>query len=240
MAKELKRLWELDFLRGIAIILVVLFHAVYDLKNYFGFESLNFNSGFWYFERRVAGGLFVLLAGVLTAVIAKEKSFPEVFQKNVHRCLRLLAWGFLITIVTLLVTPGWTVWFGILHFLGMAILFSTFFIRWRWTNVGLGFLALLFGNFLKSLTASHWFFLMFGVRPLGFQTLDYYPLLPWFGILLFGLGLGNLIYAHREVLVKRPPFWFERPLNWLGRYSLWIYLIHPPILLGLGWWIFLA
>lgn len=238
MAKELKRLWELDFLRGIAIILVIAFHAFYDLKNYFGFTEWQYDQGFWYWERRAAGGLFVLLAGVLTAVIAKEKTFSEVFQKNLRRGLRLIGLGLLITGVTLMVMPAWTVWFGILHFLGIAILFSTFFIRLRWANLGLGFLALILGNFLKGLTVSHWFGLMFGVRPLGFQSLDYYPLFPWFGVTLIGLGFGNLIYENRMALMKRPPFWFEHPLNWLGKYSLWIYLVHQPILLGILWLIF--
>ncbi|MBA3795443.1 MAG: DUF1624 domain-containing protein, partial [Rubrobacter sp.] len=82
-------------------------------------------------------------------------------------------------------------------------------------------------------TGSPWL-LPFGVVPEGWLMPDYRPLLPWFGIVLIGLFLGNVVYGRgrpASFLVRSPAV--ARPLLPLGRNSLPIYLVHQPLLVAL-------
>ena len=69
----------------------------------------------------------------------------------------------------------------------------------------------------------------------GFYTSDYFPLLPNLGFFLLGAVLGRSVYAKKESLLphvneKNP---LIRVLSLCGKHSLWIYLLHQPVLSGL-------
>jgi uncharacterized membrane protein len=87
----------------------------------------------------------------------------------------------------------------------------------------------------QDLYARSFWLLPFGVVPEGVIMPDYRPLLPWFGVVLIGLFFGNVVYSDgRRPAVredKAPPL--ARPLLPLGRNSLFIYLIHQPIIIAL-------
>ena len=85
-----QRLWELDVLRGIAIFLMVVFHFVFDLRVFFGFEEINYLEGFWYYEGRVAAITFIVLVGVVSSLICKREDHEVALQKNSYRGLRLI------------------------------------------------------------------------------------------------------------------------------------------------------
>lgn len=75
--------------------------------------------------------------------------------------------------------------------------------------------------------------LPFGVVPEGWMMPDYRPLLPWFGVVLIGLGFGDIVYGggtRPGILPQKTPV-VARPLLPLGRNSLLIYLVHQPILI---------
>jgi len=101
-----KRFWEIDSLRGFAIIMMIAYHLIYDL-NYFGVYNFNIYSGFfWYFARTTAF-IFIFLVGVsLTlsysrAIKSKEYSTEkELFAKYSKRSLRIFSWGLFITLIT--------------------------------------------------------------------------------------------------------------------------------------------
>lgn len=231
------RLPELDILRGAAIVLMVLFHIVFDLRNFFGFTGFVYHRGFWYYEGRLSAILFIMAAGMVSAVITNQVDPKAAWQKNLRRGVRLIGLGMIITAVTWLFYRDWTIWFGILHFLGIGIILSTLFSRFRWLNLVLGVLAIGMGSLFLKLKVNHPWFLIFGIQPHGFQSFDYFSLFPWFGVVLIGLGLGNFVYQKKATLSasKRLPHPAFRPLIWLGKYSLWIYLIHQPILLAIFW-----
>jgi uncharacterized membrane protein len=71
--------------------------------------------------------------------------------------------------------------------------------------------------------------------PEGVMMPDYRPLLPWFGVVLIGLSFGNVVYAGglRSVSLADTALLLTRPLLPLGRNSLFIYLIHQPIIIAL-------
>ena len=75
-------------------------------------------------------------------------------------------------------------------------------------------------------------------QPTGFY-LDYFPVIPRFGVVLLGIGVGNLLYTDDRVpaLFRQRPSWAMPTvgLQWLGQHSLVIYLLHQPILFGVLW-----
>ena len=57
------RLWEVDTLRGVAIVLMVFFHFVWDLS-YFGLYQANVLVGPWQTFARFIATLFIFVMGV--------------------------------------------------------------------------------------------------------------------------------------------------------------------------------
>lgn len=67
-------------------------------------------------------------------------------------------------------------------------------------------------------------------------TVDYFPLFPWFGVVLFGVGLGAILYKDGKRQFKFPDlsrYLPVRVVSAIGRRSLLVYLVHQPILVGL-------
>jgi uncharacterized membrane protein len=66
--------------------------------------------------------------------------------------------------------------------------------------------------------------------------LDYFPIFPWFGVILMGIALGDLLYRGYRRRIALPDLSgssFVKPFAFFGRNSLAIYLIHQPVLITL-------
>ena len=75
-----------------------------------------------------------------------------------------------------------------------------------------------------------------GLAQRGVYMSDYYPLVPWSGLVLVGISAGYTLYRQgirRFTLPDYSNITVVRMLSFLGRHSLVIYLIHQPILLAL-------
>lgn len=218
----------LDVVRGIAVIMMIAFHLVYDLHFFFGVQTLAFRSGFWYYEGRVTAILFIMLTGVVSALLARKYAGKELWRKNLLRGLRVLLFASLVTLVTWLYWPDMTIYFGILHFLSFGILLSLFFVRFAYANIFFALVFIILGTQFQSFAFdSYWLF------PLGFSSssiasFDYYPFFPWFGVLLLGIAAANIFRVGFSLQFSRLGV-----LGFAGRHSLAIYLVHQPILLGL-------
>ncbi len=233
--EKTQRLWELDALRGIAIVLMVLFHIVFDLRTFFGFDQLSYHEGFWYYEGRIAAIIFIVLVGVVSSLIHQKNDHTVALQKNSYRGLRLIGLGLIITLVTFILARENTIWFGILHFLGLSILISIPLNRFKWPNIMLA--SILFVGYIPigTIYTDGYLGLIFGILPPSFASFDHYALIPWLGYVLIGIALGNWLYSSGKPIVKRKPVYIEKKLMIIGKYSLWIYLLHQPIILGLLW-----
>ncbi len=230
-----KRIWELDALRGIAIIMMVFFHLIFNLRTFFGFEQISYHTGFWYYEGRVAAIIFIMLVGVVSSLIHQKEDHAVALQKNSYRGIRLIGLGLIITLTTFIVARENMVWFGILHFLGLSILISIPLLRFKWLN--LGFAAVLFTSYqhLGQIQTDSYLGLIFGVYPPDFSSYDHYALIPWLGYVLIGVAIGNWLYKDGKPMIKRQPVKLEEGLIEVGQYSLWIYLLHQPLLLSIMW-----
>ena len=152
------------------------------------------------------------------------------------RGLKIFAWGMGITLLTWLIAPDEYVRFGILHFFGIAFILAPFFSEFRFINLILGVALLAAGIYLQEqrvLVDFPWL-LWLGLMPHGFRTMDYWPLLPWFGLFLVGMFCGRLLYpqGNRRFNIRE----FNNPitsaLTLPGRHPLVVYLAQWPIVIG--------
>lgn len=233
--KKSHRIWELDALRGIAIIMMVFFHMVFDLRTFFGITQINYHEGFWYYEGRVSAIIFIVLVGVVSAIIHQKEEHTVALQKNSYRGLRLIGFGLIITLITFIFARQDTIWFGILHFLGLSILISIPLLRFKWFNVFLAFILFGVAYPLGQIYTESYLGLIFGIYPPHFSSFDHYALTPWLGYVLIGIALGNWLYRDGRPLIRKAPGKVAEGLMEAGRNSLWIYLFHQPLLLGILW-----
>jgi uncharacterized membrane protein len=153
--------------------------------------------------------------------------------------VRILGWGMLITLVFWALDFGYVI-FGILHLIGVAIILAYPFMKLRFLNVVFGLLFITAGIYVSTQSfvasgAPGVLLAPLGVIPEGLYMPDYRPLLPWFGVLLLGLFFGKVAYADRmrEPTAAGPRL--AAPVEFLGRHTLFIYLIHQPILISMLW-----
>ena len=211
--------------------MMVIYHLTYDLSTFGGY-SIEAISGFWARFADATASLFLFLVGVSLA-ISHVRSRGDRFGKYLLRGLRIFGYGMALTVVFLLFGMG-LVAFGILHLIGVSIVLAYPFLSLRFTNFLLGIFVLVVGMYVmaQNPSGSPWM-LPFGVVPEGWMMPDYRPLLPWFGVVLIGLGFGDIVYGggtQPGILPQKTPV-VARPLLPLGRNSLLIYLVHQPILI---------
>ncbi len=228
-----ERIWEIDFLRGVSIILMVGYHLLYDLGEFRGmtkvlFFSTDLDSTGWTIAQAFFAALFVVLSGISGTLT----------RSNIRRGLRLLAVSLAVTAVTYIIDPSQAIWFGILQCLGVSmLLYGAFFTKAgpaacaAWGAAVLGF-----GAFLpaikKALAVPFDWLLPLGLHSPTFSSFDYFPLIPWVGVFLIGAALGKSVYASRRSLLPwRLPVTF---VNFAGRHSLLIYIVHQPVLYLIG------
>lgn len=235
-----ERFWEIDFLRGFAVIMMIVFHLFYDL-NYFGGYDFNLHSGFWSYFARSTATLFIFLVGVsLTLSFSRTKRAQKVrkrlYMKYLKRGLRVFSWGLIITLITRIFLRQGFVIFGVLHLIGISIILAYPFLKLGSWNLLIGIIFISLGMYLKNLTFDFPWLIWLGLMPEHFYAVDYFPIFPWFGVVLIGLFFGNLLYPNytrRFKLLDLSKFSFIRLFCFLGRHSLLIYLIHQPILIAL-------
>ncbi len=234
-----KRIVLLDEIRGFAIVCMVIYHFLYDLIQGQILSIPIFDSGPINFIRDIFAGLFMFLSGI-SCLLSRN---------NLRRGVYCMGAAFLVTGVTALFMPQMPIRFGILHLLGTCmILFGVlepllqkmkrplwgivlcavmFLLTWGAKEGYVGIPTLLEISIPEIFYQTEVFF-PFGVMSEGFVSGDYYPLFPWM-FCFFAGGFFALWYRNREI----PRWAYNTHLPFLalaGRYTLWIYLIHQPVL----------
>ncbi len=231
------RVTTLDALRGFSLISMGLYHALFDIVYLFGHPIGWYQTMPGYLWQQSICWVFILVSGASL----------HYGKQTVRRGLEVLGCGLLITLVTSVVMPDQRVIFGILHFMGLAMLLAALLRRWLVkipSGVGLALSFLLFCLF-KTLPQGFIGFLDFplvklpealyatpflfavGLPNATFFSGDYFPLLPWFFLFLSGYFLWALV---KDKIKPKPQT--ANPLTFLGRHSLVVYLVHQPIIYG--------
>lgn len=227
------RLWEVDVLRGVAILMMVIYHLVWDLYGLAGWH-IDMYGAFWSTWQRITAGLFIFLVGVSLHLRTQRQFHKGAYRIRpfINRALVVFTWGLVISLATFLFQPAEYVRFGILHFIGTAMLLAFPLARFSWPNLFLGGLFLFLPHLTSwrhTLSWAEWV----GLAQAPHPAFDYFPLIPWFGLVLLGIFAGHLIFpqGRRRLRVPSPA---PRYLDWLqlaGQNSLLLYLIHQPLLI---------
>jgi uncharacterized membrane protein len=237
------RLWEVDVARTVAIVMMVAYHAAYDVTTLAPQTGVDAFSGGWRALQVATGTSFLLLVGISLMIgngRARQRGLTgfALWRRHARRAVQVAAAALLVSGATFVALGDEYIRFGILHCIAASMFLGPLFVRLGLLNIPLGIGAIWAGFFLDERTFSTpW------LMPLGFRSdaelgVDYYPLLPWFGIVLIGLALGGLLYpkGQRGSLIA----WLAdsggrlgQMLGVPGRKALPIYLIHQLILLPL-------
>lgn len=205
--KQKSRIWELDFIRGSCILLMIMDHALYDLAYLFGQD---WALAFFNWPLRTPGWWVVVFCFVAVSGISSTLS-----RSNLVRGLQLAAVAFALTLATGLMDmlagqkDVFIVRFGILHMLAACMLIYALVKDKSITFKGiLSMVAMVVGiyfvNFplnVKDLIGPVPFLKVVGalVKSRGaFYSSDYFPLFPWLGFFIFGSIVGILIYGKKN------------------------------------------
>jgi uncharacterized membrane protein len=239
--KLYERFWEVDSARGLAIIMMIIYHFLYDLT-FFGVYPFEVYSGFLWFVARITAFTFIFLMGISLALsntraeISGNYAEGGLSRKYLKRGLKIFSLGLLITLVTWIFIPQEFIIFGVLHFIGIAIILAYPFMKQKYINLILGISIITLGIYLGSLTFNFNWLVWLGFIPNDLQTVDYFPIIPWFGVVLLGIFFGGIFYKNYKRQFKIPDLskrYTVKTFSFLGRNSLIIYLIHQPILIVL-------
>jgi len=220
-----KRYLEVDFIRGIALILMVFFHLCFDL-NYFHYIDINIRHGLdWRYFRYLILTLFITTVGI-SLVLANQNGIN--YKKVSLRAGKLLLASVLISIASYFMNPSMWIYFGVIHFILVGSLLGLFFIKVPKVALALGIGIIILFNL--HLIHVHWLYdLLKEPLHLPRHTEDLVQFFPWFAAILIGIYIG-----HKK--------WFDfglkshalvNPVVFLGRHALIIYLVHQPILFGI-------
>lgn len=206
----------LDSLRGFTVILMIIFHFSFDL-DFFGLVNIDIiHAPFWYFFPRLIVFLFLFAVGVGLTLAHKDGIKWKPFFK---RLALLVFWAIVISVATYIFFKDNWIYFGTLHAISVVSVMSLPFINRPWVSLLVGL-----GLFIPSMTMDQnipWIHL-------PHSSWDYISPFPWVGASLLGI-----FAAHKGIhLLNYPNNRLVKSLNYLGRHSLVIYLIHQPILFG--------
>ncbi|MBI4020946.1 MAG: DUF1624 domain-containing protein [Candidatus Aenigmarchaeota archaeon] len=217
------RLGEVDTARGVAIILMLISNLQFDLAYFAGFSF----SPEWTVLARATAALFLLLVGVSLTLSRARGPRPGKFVK---RGLRIFGYGLVVTAASWVAVGDSLILFGILHLIGIAIILSVPLLARPVAAAVAGVLVIIAG------LATAWPTWLLWLGPAtGYFSVDYTPLLPWWGVVLLGIAAGHTLFPGGRGRGTSDRFRALplRVLAGLGRRSLLIYLIHQPIFLAL-------
>lgn len=233
-----KRIYFLDELRGFAILCMIVHHAFLDVGDVLGltwgyriFDALcTVQPAFW--------AIFIIISGICS----------RLSRNTIKRGFVVLGAGLIITLFTAVIMPlfgftGSEIYFGILHCLGCCMIITGLLmpvIRKMNYKLGAAISAFLFiftygintGTMLFTLIKlpASWyqydFLAPLGVYSKNFESADYFSIIPWLFLFLFGAFIGKL--AKNENL---PKFMYKQRSKFLctvGKNSLWVYILHQP------------
>ncbi len=236
----MKRYRLLDSIRGITLLSMIAYHAVWDLVYIFGVQLEWYGTKIGYIWQQSICWTFILLSGFCWSL----------GRKKLKRGLTVFAGGFVITAVTLLVMPENRVVFGVLTLLGICMLIQIVLEPLcRRCNSMVGMLLSFLLFFIlkdmnsgrigvatwKSIELPKEFYTNLFTTLLGFPTrdffsTDYFSVLPWYFLFLTGYFLFRVMQEN-ELLQKLPDVKIAL-LEWMGRHSLILYMLHQPAIYG--------
>ncbi|MBN9308447.1 heparan-alpha-glucosaminide N-acetyltransferase [Devosia sp.] len=223
----------LDILRGLAILAMIAFHIAWDLF-YFGYSNVDVTSelGWVIFQKAILTSFLLLVGAGLMLAHGSGIRWTRFWRRFAFLVLAAL----LVTAGTYIQFPDFFVFFGVLHAIALFSLIGLAFLRlppWLTAAAGVVVIAANFAysNPLFSSRELGWI----GFWPSSPPTSDVVPIFPWLGVVLLGIAGMKLVLASPlagglAAFSSNEPA--ARGLAFVGRWSLLIYLLHQPLLIG--------
>jgi uncharacterized membrane protein len=228
-----ERFDRLDAWRGVAIVWMAVFHFAFDLNHFGLIARQNFYTDpLWTMQRTLIVSLFLLCAGASQAVaLDAGLSWARFWRRwaQVAGCAVAVSIG-----SALMFSRSW-ISFGVLHGIALMLIAARLAAPlrgWLWPIGALAIIApLVYEHPFFDSRWTNWIGLVTG-KPV---TEDYVPLLPWLGVMLWGMAAGQGLLARRRDALAGPLPAPLRPLAVLGRWPLTFYMLHQPVLIGVLW-----
>lgn len=226
----MNRNYTLDIVRTLAIVLMVIFHFIYDLK-FFGYITWDIPDGAgWQQFRWLIISLFFLCLGI-SLTFAHEHSIR--IKKFLFRVAQISSAALAISIATYYAIPENWIFFGVLHFLAFASCVVIWFVNKPRLSLAIGAFFITVGAL--QVFPNRWpFHLLFEGLPK--YTNDYVAIFPWLGMVFLGVFIAHSKWFQNDPMVlyntrnkKQTSSW----AMWPGQHSLSIYLLHQPIMMGI-------
>lgn len=230
----------IDSLRGFAIINMVAFHLLYDI-----FEVYGLSQGWFSRPLTIAWERFICISFILISGISVNFS-----HHTLKRGIIVNLCGFAVTVVTVLAMPSQAIWFGVLNLIGCGMIFCHF-LRGafdKYNSFAGFFVSLVLYAITYGIPSGYAGFfglrliempeVLYQFKPLAFLgfpsadfiSADYFPLIPWIFLFVAGYFAWKCVIRLKIENIFR----IKIPvLNIIGKYSLWIYLAHQPVLMGI-------
>ncbi len=230
---------RIDALRALAMLWMTVFHFCYDL-NLFGYWKQSFlTDPFWTWQRTCIVSLFLFCAGLGQAVATHQgQSWPRFWK----RWATVAGAALLVSAGSALMFPRTFIYFGVLHGIAVMLLIVRLTAHWpRPWLVLLGALAIAAkfaaAAVLAGMPEAAEFFNAKWLNWLGWitkkpMTEDYVPLVPWIGVVWWGMAAGGWLLERHSLVLRAPLKGPAQAMARLGRYSLSYYLLHQPVLIG--------
>ena len=237
MSTVRQRFDSVDAFRGAAIVWMTAFHFCFDL-NQFGYIKQNFYSDtFWTYQRAAIVSLFLFCAGLSQAIAANQKQTSARFWV---RWAQVAGCALLVTAGSYWMYPKSFIYFGVLHGIAVMLLIarvSSNWGRWLWPlgalAIAMPLIAAGAHNYSPGIDfLNEKFFNWLGLISRKPITEDYVPLLPWLGVVWWGMATGQTLLARYPRWLSQPLPNLAGPLKWLGQWSLTWYMLHQPVMIG--------
>lgn len=235
-----KRYYLLDALRGICVLGMIIYHTLFDVVAFMGVEVSATVFNIINIVRDFGACCFIALAGICI----------HFGRRPLRRAITLSAAGLVVSAVTYIFIPDLPVVFGILTFMGAAAFIMIplkrllnrlpsgicavmslvmFLMTFELTKHHIGVFGVEIAP-LPEFLYKNYFTAFLGFPFYGFVSGDYYPLFPWIFMFFFGFFIWKVIAKNSvtERLLGIRLKAFEK----IGKYSLYIYMIHQPVILG--------
>ncbi len=233
-----KRYVLLDSIRGITLISMMIYHAVWDIVYIFGADWAWYESELAHIWQQSICWCFILLSGFCWSLGSKK----------LKRALTVLVAGCLVSVVTLIFMPRQAIMYGVLTLLGSCMLFMipldkvlkkchpvwgavlsfSVFILFKKVNRGILSIGSLELMRLPDSLYANSFTTYLGFTAPGFRSTDYFSMLPWFFLFLTGYFIYGIV--EKQELLKYLKGWKSVVTAWIGRHSLLIYMLHQPVI----------
>jgi uncharacterized membrane protein len=222
---------RLDALRGFAMLWMAAYHFAFNL-NFLGLLEPRqdfLQDPLWTAQRTAIVALFLFTAGAGQALAMAAGQTRARFWT---RWAQIAGCALLVSLATLLMLPQNWVSFGVLHGIALMLLLVRLAAPlgpWLWP---LGLAALLLPMFVQHPVFDTRWTNWVGLVTHKPVTADYVPLLPWLGVMLWGVAAGQWLLARRRALLAGALPGVLAPLAVLGRWPLSFYMLHQPLLIG--------